>query len=95
VIDKQILLLELTKLLNEPDREEYSVKSLHDFQQILKRLRKEQRISQVDVARDVGGLHDSSHLSHFESGNTSLRWDTLMDIVDYLGYELKLVKKSD
>lgn len=59
----------------------------------LKRLRKNKKISQETMARD---LHISrATLSNFESGNSSdIGLKKVIDMLEYLGFEFQIKEKS-
>lgn len=67
-----------------------------DFQEFakeLQRLRKEQKISQQELAEDIG--ISRATLSSFENARCSdIGVKKVMQIADYLGYELSLRVKS-
>lgn len=89
-MDRKTLIKELTKIL---EAEEYEVTSYLDIQKICRGIRKKSKATLQDVASDVKGITDPAHLSKFELGQTGLAHETLFDLLNYYGYQLKIVKK--
>ena len=59
----------------------------------LSNLRKTQKISQVDLCKDIG--ISRATLSSFENGRgVEIGFKKVLQIVDYLGYELDIMESS-
>jgi probable addiction module antidote protein len=58
----------------------------------IKDILRSKEISLYRVAKDLGIAKESLHRSLMDGGNPE--WNTIKKIIDYLNYEVKLVKKK-
>lgn len=65
---------------------------LHHVAYSLRRIRKFHGMSMKELARRSG--HSISQISRFERGIANLRIETIEEIFEALGYELRIVKKG-
>lgn len=64
---------------------------LMDILSSLIQIRKEKKVSQDDLTGTLG--INSTTLSRYESGRRKMPYDVLVKYAEYLGYEIRLIKK--